>query len=289
MRETKQKPPKAHVHVSIHFVRGSKEIDAQLRKISHQLKTTPSPEQTLKLTRILDDTASSLKQMKKEASCACGITSFHYFENLENEIIHMYGRLQDAVIAHQISAIQKEMENLQKIMEKEVVSPSQWIPLEKTLQQFLKDYRPGIEERRIIAKARHLLALAKNPTNSPSLPISCELAFEDYELLFDIARLLYNHKIREAKAEYYQLPERVQEAVQNHLKHLVAVPFEDVTETIQALIATVHQILGNGEDYPTPGEIEELFLGLAQITTCETPCFLKDIKTPVEKRQQISG
>ena len=287
MQEIQEKHSRAHGPVSIHFVRKSKEIDDQLQTISHQLKAIPSPEQTLKLTHILDNTASSLKLMKKEANRACGTLPFRYFETMEEEIIHMYGRLQDAVIAHHMAQIRQEMDLLQKAIEEKRSPFNESLVLEKSLKHFLKDYRPGLEERRIIAEAQRLIAFVKDPT-TPSMPPLAELLFDDYELLFDIARSVYNHKIREAKAEYYQLPGSVREAVEQHLKHLMALLFEDATETIQALIATVHQILGNGEGYPTPSEIEEFFLGLAQITVREPASLLHDIKAPANN-QRLSG
>lgn len=92
-----------------------------------------------------------------------------------------------------------------------------------------------------------------------------ELEFGTIEDLLDIAKALYDEDLKQAKSLFNRLPESHKKQVQNHLFILNKVAFEDRFATIQALIATVNDLVRNNETYPTSEEIEDLFIGLKEI------------------------
>ena len=112
------------------------------------------------------------------------------------------------------------------------------------------------------------------PTQSKTDSLGClcvrkieevELLPGDVEELFDIARAVYNRDFRQAKMRYHTLSHDYQRHFEKHMQQLMAVPFDDALETIQALIATANELVENGESYPTSLEIDQLFLGLSQV------------------------
>jgi hypothetical protein len=68
---------------------------------------------------------------------------------------------------------------------------------------------------------------------------------------------------------YHGLPEDHKRRFQNHMQQLTAKAFDDPLETMQALIATVNELVENGESYPSRDQIDQLFLGLSQATENE--------------------
>lgn len=277
------------IKISLNFVRGSQGLQSQLQSIKGQLDTIQSTRQVTKLTRDLDRTCTALRDMKDKAQNVFGQSQQDYFGSLEDEIIHIYGRIEDALVARKVSQIQHEAESLKDSMAHgDPVDAKAVNALKRHIFRFLKDYRPGLKDRQVINDARHALKEAdlalkgKAPDEKPvahfdwlvqqrdvRLIEEIELEPGQYEDLFDIAAMVYNGKLREARGAYNQLPENLKKTFHQHLRELTAVAFEDEVETIQALLATANQLVNNREPYPTSSQIDEIFMGLRNVTAEE--------------------
>ena len=69
----------------------------------------------------------------------------------------------------------------------------------------------------------------------------------EVEELFDIAKAIYDRDFRQAKMRFSMLPEDHKRRFQSHMQNLMAKAFDDPLETMQALIATVNELVENGE------------------------------------------
>ena len=277
------------IKININFVRCSQGLHSQLQSIENQIDKVRSTREIHKLAKDLDQTSTALKAMKAKAHSVFGQTQQDYFGGLEDEIISMYGRIEEAQVARKVSQIQHEAEEIKEsIAHGGTINVKTLHTLKRHIFRFLKDYRPGIKQRQVIADARQTaeqadLALkGKQPEAKPVphfqwLANQCDARWvEEMELepgqcedLFDVAAQIYDGKFREAKASYQQLPHAIKEIFHYHLRQLTAIAFEDELETIQALIATANQIVGNREAYPTRGQVDEIFLGLREIVSEE--------------------
>ncbi|MBS0651946.1 MAG: hypothetical protein JSR39_00295 [Verrucomicrobia bacterium] len=277
------------IKISLNFVRGSQGLQSQLQSIKGQLDTIQSTRQVTKLTRELDRTSTALRDMKDKAQNVFGQSQQDYFGGLEDEIIHMYGKIEDVLVSRKVSQIHHEAESLKDSMAHgDPVDTKAVNTLKRHICSFLKDYRPGLKDRQVINDARQALKEAdltlkgKVPDEKPiahfdwlvqqrdvRLIEDIELEPGQYEDLFDIAAMVYNGKMREARAAYNQLPENLKRTFHQHLRELTAVAFDDEVETIQALLATANQLVNNREPYPTKGQIDEIFMGLRNVTAEE--------------------
>ncbi len=272
--------------ININFVMRSQGLHSQLQSIAGQLETAPSTRQVTKLTKELDKTSSALREMKNKAHSVFGQSQQDHFGGLEDEIVNMYGRLQAAMISGKVSQIQQEAHSLKESMAQGGQVDAKLIhTIKRHIFRLLKDYRPGVQERQVIADAKKTIKEAEQGKPSKEKVVShfewlsgqknvrfveeMESEPDQYEDLFDIAAMVYNGKSREAKARFNQLPEELKRSFQLHMRELTAVPFEDERETIQALLATANKLVGNGELYPTKSEIDEIFLGLKLETAGE--------------------
>jgi hypothetical protein len=278
----------ASLKINVHFIRGSQGLHTQLQSIEDQIDKAKSTRDIRRLTKDLDQTSTALRAMKSKAQSVFGQTQQGYFGRLEDEIVSMYGRIEEAQVASKVSQIQDETEEIKEsIAQGAPINVKTLHLLKRHICRFLKDYRPGIKERRVIADARQTAERADlTLKGKPTQPISHfqwlanqrdaqwveekELIPGQCEDLFDIAAHLYNGRLREAKAAYHQLPENLKEIFHSHLRQLIAIAFEDELETLQALIATANQLVENGEPYPTRQEIDEIFLGLREVISEDT-------------------
>lgn len=229
--------------------------------INAQLKTDPTASQIDQLSNQLNQTHLSLQSLKNQAKAVIQSADSQCFSDLEKELVHAYGSIQNAQIACTLAEIQQQAIRLQQIQDAGLPTDSAKKALQNQIQGLLKDYRPSIEERKILSGVKKLI---KSVQADGSPEVFGEL--EEAEELFDIATLFYNGKIKEARSGYHQLSSSCQERFHFHMRHLMSVAFEDRLETLQALLATANEIVGNGESYPTASEVEEIFLGLRQVT-----------------------
>ncbi len=278
------------VKISLNFVRVSQGLQSQLQSIKGRLDAIQSTREITKLTRELDRTSTALRDMKDKAQNVFGQSQQDYFGDLEKQIIHTYGQLENVKVSHKVSQIQHEAESLKDSMAHgDPVDTKAVNALKRHILRFLGTYRPGIEDRQVINDACQALKEAdltlkgKVPNEKP--PIAhfewlsqqrdvrliedIELEPGQYEDLFDIAAMVYHGKLREAKATYNQLPENLKRTFHLHMRELTAVAFDDELETMQALLATANQLVNNREPYPTQSQIDEIFIELHSINTQE--------------------
>ncbi|MBI3236221.1 MAG: hypothetical protein HYZ48_00695 [Chlamydiales bacterium] len=259
------------IKIDLSFISGSHGLYYQLQTIEDQLYTIKSSQEADRLAKKLDRTSLALQEMKIKAQDVFGGHQQKYFEELENEIIHLYGKIRNAWIARKVSQIQEETEELKKILDSKTPVDLKAInTLKKHIFLLLRDYRPGLEDRRIIADANQALLEAQllgKASPSPKMEDTFDLFLDPSacEDLFDLAALVYNGRIREAKSQFHQLSEGVKQLFERHLRELMAVAFDDKIETIQALLATMNQLLQHPEPYATRNQIDEIFLGLQAV------------------------
>ena len=131
--------------------------------------------------------------------------------------------------------------------------------LKKILNAFLADYRPSVEDRRALAEVTRMLGESLMP------PCNEELEEGHFEEIFDVAYALYEGKRSEAERGFHQLPCSHQRRIRAHVSFLDGVLFEDYWASLKALFATVNDLVGNGESYPSKDLIEDMFVELKAI------------------------
>ena len=80
----------------------------------------------------------------------------------------------------------------------------------------------------------------------------------------DIASCIYNGDKKNAKMEFFQLSDDLQGRFLKGMQQLNKVPFDDVRESMQVLIALANELVQKGEGCPL-GEIDEYFSDLAYV------------------------
>lgn len=258
----------------------SRWVQSVVQEVAGKITQSPiSPRKYQVLARKLHDALETLKGMEGEAKAA-NLFAKAQTEQLKEQVVKLYGDLEDGLVKREISQIQEESTSLKKgrLTLKAIKK------LETHIGELEKNHLTLIPERRIIADAKQVLLEARaRLENKPvikhfdmmasqkNVRFVEESAFlpDEAEELLDIGRAVYNRDFRQAKMRYASLPGEHKRKFEAHMQNLMAVPFEDSLETIQAMIATVNELLGNGEGYPTSGEIDQLFLGLSQLTAEE--------------------
>ncbi len=268
-------PLNGHVYC-INFLKDSQQLHFQLALIHQQLEELPCAQKINQLSLLLDQASSSLKSLKRDAQSLSPQSD--YFSDIENRIIYTYGLIQNAHIQLQFAEIQEVATQLKAAIALNQPRDTLKISLKQLIDNLLQNYRPSIEERRVLSELKNIIETEKNLAFTELTYPQADTG-EQCEDLFDIAVLLYDRNFRSAKARYHQLSEDTKEIFKSHIKHLLAIPFVDLTETLQALLATMNDLAGNGESYPTPNEMDEIFLGLRQVNFDKGECLFHDIKT----------
>jgi|ERR1700722_952705 len=197
-------------------------------------------------------------------------------EYLKEKVVSLSRDLIDRLVEGEVTQIQLESRSLKTGK----ISPKAIKLLETHITHLEENHKTSISHRRIIADAKHALLEAKAKLQGQSLTRhfdwlakqntvrfveNRDLLPGEVEEIFDIAKAIYNRDLRQAKLRYHSLPEDHKRRFQAHMRHLTAKAFDDPLETIQALIATINELVKNGESYPTAHQIDQLFLGLAQV------------------------
>lgn len=135
------------------------------------------------------------------------------------------------------------------------------------IDAFKQQYQPSLEERRILAQALDAAANCAFLQCAEARAIPTELTYfpGEIEELMEIARLVYENEVWLARKHFRALPPELQRMVDMHLQQLGAEAFAHPLATIQALLASANDLVGNGESYPTAAEIEDLFTGLKEL------------------------
>ncbi len=254
------------------FSRGSRWLHSEMRAIEGELVHSPISQKKYQLlTKKLDVASKKLQDLEKTTN----VFTKAQTEYLKEKVITLSKDLVDRHVEREVSQIQKESSCLKKRISQGAVKK-----LETHINQFEKNHKTSIPHRRIIADAKYALLEAKAKLEGKPLTKHFEwLASQknvrmvesivllpgEVEELFDIAKAVYDCDFRQAKMRYNMLPEDHKRRFLAHMSNLAAKPFDDSLETMQALIATVNELVENGEGYPSQDYIDQLFLGLSQI------------------------
>ena len=248
-------------------------LQVEVQTIAKEIECSSiSPKKYQLLSKKLDDTLEALQGFETRDKTA-DVFAKAQAEDLKEQVVKLYGDLEEGLVKREISQIKEESTSLRKgrLTLKAIKK------LEVHIHTLEKNHLTSIPNRRIIADAKQALSEAKAKlagkpiihhfaalSQYPQVHFWEEIPLlpGDVEDLLDVARSVYNRDFREAKIGFATLPGAHKQRVENHLQHLMAKLFEDPLETMQALIATVNQLVENGEGYPTSSEIDKLFLGL---------------------------
>ncbi len=251
---------------------GSRWLHSQVQTIEGELTHSPlSAKKYQDLTKKLHDASVKLQDLEKTS----GVFAKAQTEYLKEKVVTLSKDLVDKLVEREISQIKKESCSLKKRISQGAVRQ-----LELHIRELERNHKMSIPHRRIVADAKHALLEAKaklggqpvvrhfewaaSQKTAPGEGI--ELLPGEVEELFDVAKAVYDRDLRQAKRCYNALPEDYKRRFLSHMQQLMAKPFDDQLETIQALIATVNELVENGEGYPSRDQIDQLFLGLSQIT-----------------------
>ncbi len=252
------------------FLDQSQWMHTRMQSIAGRLEASPAtPMKFHKLTTELDEAYKVLNTIKKQPSSAFFTGSAT--ETLEQNIVSLYGRVFNAWIKTEVTHIQHEAHALESSIQTGKVTTKNTEKLADHIRAFKQDCCPSISDRRILAEAELTTVRAHAFLEGSPLPVQAspedlgEIFPGELEDLMDLAASLYKYDFRQAKSRFAQLPQEHKRMINRHLQTLGANPFEDAVEMIQACIATVNELSQNGEGYPSKEEIDDLFMGLAQL------------------------
>ncbi|MBS0604385.1 MAG: hypothetical protein JSS60_05025 [Verrucomicrobia bacterium] len=259
---------------------GSRWLQSEVRTIAGEIADTPiSPKKYQHLSRKLDNALEKLQGLESKNKTT-SLFAKAQTEHLKEQVVKLYGDLEDGLVKREVSQIKEESTSLKKgrLTLKAVKK------LEMHINELESNHLTSIPDRRIIADAKHALLEARAKLEGKPVakhidwlakqrPVQfteeIQLLPGEVEELFDIARAVYNRDFRQAKMRYNALPEDHKRMFQKHMQNLMAKPFDDPLETCQAMIATANELVENGEGYPSQSQIDQLFLGLSQLNTEE--------------------
>ncbi len=253
---------------------GSRWLQTEVQTIEGKISDCISQRKYQSLCKRLNFASQKLQDLEKTSDVFAKAQT----EYLKEKVVSLSRDLVERLVEGEVTQIQHESTSLKKgkITLKAIKM------LEVHIQDLEGHHKPSIPHRRIIADAKHALLEAKAKLDGQPItrhfdwlakqnPVrfveeEVELLPGELEELFDIARAVYNRDFRQAKMHYLTLSESHKRCFEKHMQHLTATPFDDPLETMQALIATVNELVENGESYPTSHQIDQLFLGLSQVT-----------------------
>ncbi len=201
-------------------------------------------------------------------------------------LISLYRQLEDRLVEQEISLIRHRSEELKEQATRKAIRI-----LKQQINDFEYHHRPAVADRQVVAEAKIVLKQAeknlkkkKNPSHLNWFSKQQTLLYlgfyiEYTEELFEIAALLYNDQVSQAKHRFSLLPEEYKKRVRSNMDFLNTKIFENNFETIQSLIGTARELVGTQEGFPTKEEIDEIFLELFEILDQEkaigAPCMFK--------------
>jgi hypothetical protein len=257
-------------------IAGSRQLQAEVQTIAGEIAHSPiSPRKYQHLSKKLDHALETLQSIEAKTKTA-GVFAKAQTAHLKEQMVKLYGDLEDGLVKREISQIKEESTSLRKGR----LTLQAIKKLEVHINDLEKNHLTSIPDRRIIADAKQALLEAKariegrpvvrhfdllaNQQNVRFVE-EIELLPGEVEELFDIAKAVYNRDLRQAKMRYATLPEGHKRRFEKHMQNLLAKPFVEPLETMQAMIATANELVENGEGYPSSDEIDQLFLGLSQV------------------------
>lgn len=259
---------------NVNKLSGSRWLHSEVQTIEGEIAHSAiSPKKYQSLCKKLNLASQKLQDLEKTSDVFAKAQT----EYLKEKVARLSHDLVERLVEGEVTQIQHESTSLKKGR----ITPKAIKMLETHINHLEENHKTSIPHRRIVADAKHVLIEAKAKLDGQPLTNHFEwLAkqntvrfVEEIELLpgeveeiFDIAKAVYNRDFRQAKMRYNTLPEDHKRRFQRHMQNLMAKPFDDPLETMQSLIATVNELVENGESYPTSQQIDQLFLGLSQVT-----------------------
>lgn len=253
----------------------SRWLQSEVQTIAGEIAQSKiSREKYKHLSKKLDNALETLQGLETEAKTH-NLFAKAQAATLKEQVVKLYGDLEDGLVKREISQIKEESTSLKKgrLTLKTIKK------LEMHIDDLEKNHLTSIPDRRIIADAKLALIEAKAKLNGKPVVKhfdflanqknvhfveGIELLPGEVEELLDIARAVYNRDLRAAKMRYVAMPADHQRRFEKHMQNLMAKPFTDLLETIQGMIATVNELVENGQGYPSQNEIDQLFLGISQ-------------------------
>lgn len=260
----------------VNKLNGSRWLHSEVQTIEGEIaQANISVKKYQYLSKKLNVASQKLQDLEKVSTDVFGKAQTEF---LKEKVITLSRDLVDRLVEGEVSQIKHESCSLKagKITRKAIHL------LESHIHQLEENHKTSLPHRRIIADAKHALLEAKAKLEGRPVtkhfdwlreqkPVrfveeEVELTPGEVEELFDIARAVYNRDFRQAKMRYNMLSEDHKHRFQKHMQNLIAEPFVDPLETMQSLIATANELVKNGESYPSSDQIDQLFLGLSQVT-----------------------
>jgi uncharacterized protein YhaN len=259
-------------HIKLNKFNSSQTLQSNVQELAGQIAHSPiSPRKYQSLSKKLDRAFETLQDLESSSKTA-GL----FAQTLKEQVVKLYADLEDGLVKREVTQIKEESTSLKKgrLTLKAIKT------LELHISELEKNHLTSIPDRKIIADAKQALLEAKaklegkpvvrhfdflSQQKNIHFMEEIELLPGEIEELFDIAKALYNRDFRQAKMRYATLPQDHKQRFGKHMQNLMAQPFVDALETMQALIATANELVDNGEGYPSHNAIDQLFLGLSQM------------------------
>lgn len=240
-----------------------------------------TPHLRIKLYRRLEKTCKKVECVRKNANSDGEFAEAQVtvdLKEVEEKIVHLYGRIDSLSVAYEITRVKKEIEDLEACLNAESsVRICQAVDSLKThIFLLCSCHALSREDLPLIARAKQLLKnveCALNGTISfeQARLASVKRAFQEEFLekdeddsevmeLFEVADLFYHHHTAEALGRFHRLPKKFQAEVR-----LMADPEKDCFKTIQALIAIAHELSYGERHLLSQEEIHTLFAELNEI------------------------
>jgi hypothetical protein len=274
---------------NISHTNDSFQLPTQIDSIEHALaqSRTLTPQTRNQLFHELDCANETLHALQEKAGAVADFSHLQALQNLnglQERIISLYGRVDDRFTDSEVGKIQEEAETLDTHL-KQPLEKGNLTRISKEVDNLKRHIHTLCDSHRLLREDRRKIAMAQacvrnadavlqgKPYQATLFPMAAlefdpeaDLAAVD---LYELAELFYHHKTKAAQREFNQLPDWQKEIVFSHLKELgipSADPSLDMTKTVQALIATAHEISSSddGQLYLSLEEIDQTFLEARQ-------------------------
>lgn len=268
---------------------GSQLFYAKIQYIENQLKQSNTPLALRDLLAQLEHLHQSLQALQAVATADPSESSeFMHAQlasyalelsSLQEKIITLFGDIHSRIMDDEVAEIKRLAEVLEDSLKEGKFTHigNDVCLLSKQIHAFCRQNRPSQTNRQVIAHARKSLMHADKILGSTisqlnlillnkaefNREICIDLESEMMDL-FEIADLFYHGKFKNGRQIFNALSQELKQKFHLHMELLGANPLDpemDVHKSIQALIATAHEISNSddGEGYLSFEEIRELF------------------------------
>lgn len=243
----------------------------ELQAVENALKATviKKNEQTARLDALLKEVSDSASP---------------FAPAMKEQIVTLYGRVDTAWVESEVTQICNEAASIEDAIKSGKLTAEAVTELAAHLVAFRQQVKPDRESLQLLRGADRVIQLANSvlnndlPVELPELeaPLPME-AIDGYVLaemeeLMDIAGLVYNGKRTDARIRFAQLPESVKKRFLSMMQQLGATPFEDWMATCQVFLMLGYESAGMDQGLPKPEEVDDFFMGLADVLKEEEPC-----------------